>query len=53
MTVTIAFGTAVVALLLWAVLAFVVAIPSGWVHVLLAIGATLIAVGIVKQPPRA
>ena len=48
MTAPIAFGAAAVALAAWAVLAFVVAIPSGWVHLLLAVGATLVAAGIVK-----
>ena len=36
----------------WIVLTFVVAVPSGWVHLLLALATILIAVGIVKQPPR-
>lgn len=39
---------ALIALLLWGVLAFAMAIPSGWVHVPLAIGTVLIAVGIVE-----
>ena len=34
---------AVVCLVLWIVLAFVVAIPSGWVHAALALGSVLIA----------
>jgi hypothetical protein len=33
------------------VLAFVLAIPSGWVHLLLAAGAVLIAAGIVETDP--
>lgn len=36
---------------LWIVLAFVAAIPSGWVHLPLAIGVTLIARGLVLIPP--
>lgn len=39
---------AVVCLILWVVLAFVVAIPSGWVHLPLAGGTVLLAVGIVE-----
>jgi hypothetical protein len=38
----------------WIVLAFVVAIPSGWVHLPLAVGVGLIARGLVlAQPPGA
>ena len=36
---------------LWIVLAFVVAIPSGWVHLPLALGAVLIAVAIIQSAP--
>jgi 1,4-dihydroxy-2-naphthoate octaprenyltransferase len=35
----------------WVVLAFVMAIPSGWVHVPLALGVTCIAVAIIETPP--
>jgi hypothetical protein len=35
----------------WIVLAFVMAIPSGWVHLPLAAGVTLIAVGIIQLAP--
>lgn len=38
-------------ILLWIVLAFVMAIPSGWVHVPLALGVTCIAVAIIESPP--
>ncbi len=41
------FLLALVALILWAVLAFGMAIPTGWVHVFLALGVVLIAIGIV------
>lgn len=51
MTTRMAFVSAVISLTVWIVLAFVMTIPSGWVHLFLAIGATLVAVGIVKQPP--
>lgn len=40
---------AVVSLVLWIVLAFVVAIPSGWVHAPLALGSILIARAIVDS----
>ena len=36
---------------LWIVLAFVMAIPSGWVHLPLAAGFTLIGAGIIQLPP--
>jgi hypothetical protein len=35
----------------WIVLAFVVAIPSGWVHILLAIGVVLFSVAIIESAP--
>ena len=41
------FAAALLLLILWVVLAFVAAIPSGWVHVLLAVGCILVARGIV------
>jgi TRAP-type C4-dicarboxylate transport system permease small subunit len=40
---------AVVLLAAWVVLAFVVAVPSGWVHAPLAIGTVLIAMAIVES----
>ena len=43
---------AVASLALWVILAFVAAIPSGWVHVPLALGAVLLAVAIIQSPPR-
>lgn len=51
MTSRVAFGSAAALLVAWVMLAFVVAIPSGWVHLLLAVGATLIAVAIVRTQP--
>jgi len=36
---------------LWVVLAFVMAIPSGWVHIPLALGACLIAIAIIESNP--
>lgn len=51
MTTRTAFAGAAISLTAWIVLAFVTAIPRGWVHVLLAVGATLVAVGIVQTPP--
>jgi 1,4-dihydroxy-2-naphthoate octaprenyltransferase len=36
---------------LWAVLAFVLAIPSGWVHLPLAIGVVLMATAIILTEP--
>jgi hypothetical protein len=39
---------AVACLALWVVLAFVMAVPSGWVHVPLALATVLIAVAIVR-----
>ena len=44
----VAMVLAIASLILWIVLAFVVAIPSGWVHVPLAGGVVLLAVGIVE-----
>jgi hypothetical protein len=40
-------GTALLLLILWVVLTFAAAIPSGWVHVPLAVGCLLVARGIV------
>jgi hypothetical protein len=42
------FLLALICLVLWLVLAFGAAIPSGWVHIPLAVAAVLVAVGIVK-----
>ncbi len=41
-----------ICLVAWIVLAFVLAIPSGWVHVPLAAGAILVAVGIAGGEPQ-
>ena len=41
----------VVLVAVWVVLALVMAIPSGWVHVPLALGVTCIAVAIIETPP--
>jgi 1,4-dihydroxy-2-naphthoate octaprenyltransferase len=38
-------------LALWVVLAFVMAVPNGWVHLPLAVGAVLIAVAIIQSSP--
>jgi hypothetical protein len=43
---------ALVSLILWAILAFAMAIPSGWVHVPLAVGVVLVAIGIVEADTR-
>ena len=43
------FLLALVVLMLWAVLAFGMALPTGWVHLLLALGVVLIAIGIVES----
>lgn len=42
------FLLALISLILWAILAFAMAIPSGWVHLPLAVGVVLIAVGMVE-----
>ncbi len=42
------FLLALASLVLWAILAFAMAIPSGWVHAPLAVGVVLIAMGIVE-----
>ena len=45
--------TAAACLMLWIVLAFVLSLPTGWVHILLAAGIVLLAVGIVNaDTPR-
>lgn len=46
------FLLALASLILWAVLAFAMAIPSGWVHGPLAVGVVLIAIGIVDAGER-
>jgi len=46
-----AFTGGIVLIGVWIVLAFVMAIPSGWVHFPLAAGVTLIAVGIIQTSP--
>lgn len=40
---------AVICLAVWVILAFVTAIPSGWVHIPLAAGVILIVVAIVRS----
>lgn len=40
---------AVVCLAAWVILAFVIALPTGWVHAPLAIGTVLIAAAIVES----
>jgi len=45
-------GAAVLSLVVWAVLVYVLAVPSGWVHVPLALGFVLLARGIVGKPRR-
>ena len=42
------FLLALISLVVWIVLAFGMAIPSGFVHIFLAVGVVLIAVGIVQ-----
>jgi len=39
-------------LILWIVLTFVMAIPSGWVHVPLVLATLLLVKGIVDQQPK-
>ena len=46
-----ALAAAALAIVLWVILAFVMAVPSGWVHVPLAIGACLVAVAILESNP--
>ncbi len=45
------FVSALASLALWVVLAFGLAVPSGWVHLFLAAGAVLIAAGIIEADP--
>ncbi len=42
-------GAGILLLVLWVVLAFVLAIPSGWVHTPLALGCILLARAIVGK----
>jgi uncharacterized membrane protein len=44
--------TAAASLVLWIVLAFVLSLPTGWVHVPLAAGIVLLAMGIVTADTR-
>ncbi len=45
----LATALAILSLALWLVLAFVLAIPSGWVHAALGVGCVLLARGIVGR----
>ncbi len=44
--------TAVACLVLWTILTFVLLLPTAWVHVALAAGIVLLAVGIVHADAR-
>ena len=44
--------TGAAAIAVWLILTFGVAVPSGWVHLPLAVGVVLIAMGIVKGSER-
>lgn len=46
-----ALGAAVLCVIGWIILAFVLAIPSGWVHLPLALGAVLLAKAIGEERP--
>lgn len=48
----IAVGAAILCVVGWIILAFVLAIPSGWVHIPLAAGAVLTAKAIVDGRRR-
>jgi hypothetical protein len=48
----IAFIAGAVFLVIWIVLAFVIAVPAGWVHLFLAAASVMIARGIVLSPPK-
>jgi hypothetical protein len=39
-------------ILLWMYLLFIAAVPSGWVHLLLAVGVVLVARGIVNEKKK-
>ncbi len=45
-------GAAILCLAAWTVLVFVITVPSGWIHVLLAAGFVLLARGIIGTPRR-
>jgi hypothetical protein len=45
------FAGAVGCLGVWIFLAFVAAVPNGWVHIFLALGTTLVGVAIVEGGP--
>ena len=47
----VGYVAGLVLLAIWVVLAFVMAIPSGWVHVPLALGISVIAIAIIQTPP--
>jgi hypothetical protein len=47
-TLTLAF----LSLVVWIVLAFVIALPNGWVHVLYAVGMLLLARRVLIGAPR-
>lgn len=49
----VALLLAIASLVLWVFLAFVAAIPSGWVHLPLAAGSVLLVIGIVHGGRRA
>lgn len=46
------FLLALLSLVLWIILAFGMAVPSGFVHIFLAVGVLLIVVGIVEADER-
>ena len=52
MTVHMYYVGAILSLLLWIFLAFVAAIPSGWVHVPLIVSVVLLAMAIVGGKRR-
>ncbi len=47
---SLAFAGAIISLLGWAILAFVLAVPSGWVHLPLALGCVLLARAFMGKP---
>jgi hypothetical protein len=51
LTRPVALTAGVVLLVLWVVLAFVLAIPAGWVHLLLAVGICFLAAAITLTEP--
>lgn len=42
-------GAGVLCLVAWGILVYVVAVPSGWIHTVLAVGFLLVARGIVGK----